>query len=235
MDYFGARYYRPESGRFTSVDPGHVGGDILNPQSWNGYAYALNNPFRFVDPFGMEPCSITLTGDDAVAAGVKEGGSVLGECVRPKESWKQWASRNIAGVVDTLTFTAPVQAPGLGQADQPIADRSPDLAVLVAVTVVRPNRLLTARGTTLAKMMQSEAGVAELLGGGGKVIAGAGSKVEIRDVARLVSQYGGTAADWVKFRARRRVCRHTHTEMFLPAWSSNLRARSPGFSEPGYD
>jgi RHS repeat-associated protein len=52
-DYFGARYYASYTARFTTVDPGHVAGDILNPQSWNGYAYALNNPLRFIDPMGL--------------------------------------------------------------------------------------------------------------------------------------------------------------------------------------
>lgn len=47
-------------------------------------------------------------------------------------------------------------------------------------------------------MMQSEAGVAELLAGGGKVIAGAGAKVKTADIARLVAVYGGSAEHWVK-------------------------------------
>jgi RHS repeat-associated protein len=54
LNYFGARYLHSASGRFTSVDPGHVGGYILEPQSWNGYAYAGNNPLRFVDPTGTD-------------------------------------------------------------------------------------------------------------------------------------------------------------------------------------
>ena len=36
-----------------------------------------------------------------------------------------------------------------------------------------------------------EAGVADLLKTGGKVIAGAGHSTPIRDIARLVAQYGG--------------------------------------------
>jgi RHS repeat-associated protein len=61
MDYFGARYYQSQTGRFTTVDPGHVGGDLLAPQSWNGYAYANNNPLRFLDPSGLYVCAATMT------------------------------------------------------------------------------------------------------------------------------------------------------------------------------
>jgi RHS repeat-associated protein len=137
LDYFGARYYASQTGRFTTVDPGHVSGDIFNPQSWNAYAYALNNPLRFVDPLGMEPCQITLTGADAAAAGVENGGTVQGECVRGrKESSSERLSRNVFGLLDAFLLTAPLQAPGLGQADQPLVDRAPDTAVLAAAAVL---------------------------------------------------------------------------------------------------
>jgi RHS repeat-associated protein len=53
LDYFGARYYRSDIGRFTTPDPGHVNGDVNDPLSWNAYAYARNNPLRFVDPEGL--------------------------------------------------------------------------------------------------------------------------------------------------------------------------------------
>ncbi|MGB7219764.1 MAG: RHS repeat-associated core domain-containing protein, partial [Vicinamibacterales bacterium] len=54
FDYFLARYYRANSGRFTSVDPGQAGAHLETPQSWNQYAYAGNNPLRFVDPMGTD-------------------------------------------------------------------------------------------------------------------------------------------------------------------------------------
>lgn len=53
QDYFGARYYRAGLGRFTTVDPGHVNGAVEDPQSWNAYAYARNNPLRFIDAEGL--------------------------------------------------------------------------------------------------------------------------------------------------------------------------------------
>jgi RHS repeat-associated protein len=48
---FEARYYRNTWGRFTQVDP--IAGTPADPQSWNRYAYARNNPLRFVDPSGL--------------------------------------------------------------------------------------------------------------------------------------------------------------------------------------
>ncbi|MGH8488167.1 MAG: RHS repeat-associated core domain-containing protein [Gammaproteobacteria bacterium] len=47
---FGARWYDPRIGRFLSIDP--AGFDPQNPQSFNRYAYANNNPYRYVDPDG---------------------------------------------------------------------------------------------------------------------------------------------------------------------------------------
>jgi RHS repeat-associated protein len=53
LDYMRARYYSAMAGRFFSVDP--VSGDSASPQSWNSYAYAGNDPTRYVDPDGREP------------------------------------------------------------------------------------------------------------------------------------------------------------------------------------
>jgi RHS repeat-associated protein len=52
QDYFGARYYRPRHGRFSQVDPVYAG--LFDPQQWNRYAYARNNPLSFVDPDGRK-------------------------------------------------------------------------------------------------------------------------------------------------------------------------------------
>jgi YD repeat-containing protein len=41
-------------GRFLSVDPQERRTATANPQEWNRYAYALNNPIKFVDPDGEE-------------------------------------------------------------------------------------------------------------------------------------------------------------------------------------
>ena len=44
LDYFGARYMSAAQGRFTSGDPFLGSGRPEDPQSWNRYAYARNNP-----------------------------------------------------------------------------------------------------------------------------------------------------------------------------------------------
>lgn len=54
LNYVGARYYRAWTGRFTAVDPVFAG--VSNPQNWNRYAYALNNPLVYVDPTGLVVC-----------------------------------------------------------------------------------------------------------------------------------------------------------------------------------
>lgn len=54
LDYFLARYYSSAQGRFTSLDPENAGATRKDPQSWNGYAYARNNPLKYVDPDGLK-------------------------------------------------------------------------------------------------------------------------------------------------------------------------------------
>jgi RHS repeat-associated protein len=53
LDYFGARFYFMQTGRFTTVDP-VFSNSIGNPQKWNRYAYARNNPLRLIDPSGTD-------------------------------------------------------------------------------------------------------------------------------------------------------------------------------------
>ena len=59
MDYFGARYYGSTQGRFTTPDLYMPSADVKDPQSWNRYAYARNNPLRFVDPNGLDWSDLT--------------------------------------------------------------------------------------------------------------------------------------------------------------------------------
>ena len=69
LQYFGARYYNPTTGRFTSVDPvvlaiGNKEGFeastnlpyelvLSNPQLQNAYSYTANNPLKYTDANGQ--------------------------------------------------------------------------------------------------------------------------------------------------------------------------------------
>jgi RHS repeat-associated protein len=62
-DYFGARYYGSSMGRMMSPDP-DTGTllHIMNPQRWNMYAYALNNPLTITDPTGRDAAAVNFSG-----------------------------------------------------------------------------------------------------------------------------------------------------------------------------
>lgn len=56
LNYMNARYYSSGVGRFVSQDPvsrDNPGKFLLDPQQFNYYAYARNNPLRYIDPLGL--------------------------------------------------------------------------------------------------------------------------------------------------------------------------------------
>lgn len=55
LDNFGARYNASTMGRFMTPDPSNLSVDFWLPQTWNRYAYALNNPVAIVDRNGLWP------------------------------------------------------------------------------------------------------------------------------------------------------------------------------------
>ncbi len=54
LSYMNARYYNGKIGRFVSQDPVFLAAafNLADPQSLNSYAYARNNPLRYIDPTG---------------------------------------------------------------------------------------------------------------------------------------------------------------------------------------
>jgi len=88
LTYMQARHYSPDLGRFLSNDP--IGVDLGNPQSFNRYAYANNNPYRYVDPDGRwaifaVPTTYTSIKGLLISAGIVGTAAVISnEVVQPQ-------------------------------------------------------------------------------------------------------------------------------------------------------
>jgi RHS repeat-associated protein len=71
QEYFGARYYRNVWGRFGTVDPIYSSAAVTDPQQWNRYAYARNNPLKFSDPLGADiNCTTTESNQHATCSDI---------------------------------------------------------------------------------------------------------------------------------------------------------------------
>jgi RHS repeat-associated protein len=97
QDYFEARYYRSNLGRFTTVDPEHVGGDVGNPSTWNAYAYAGNNPLRNIDPDGRRWFS---KNGNAVWVDANKDGTYTS----PGEGWAELNPKNYDPGMSNVAF-----------------------------------------------------------------------------------------------------------------------------------
>ena len=64
LDNFGFRYLTSSMGRFMSPDSIANDWELANPQTWNRYAYARNNPLIYVDPDGAA-VELICTGGNA--------------------------------------------------------------------------------------------------------------------------------------------------------------------------
>ncbi|MCV2886497.1 RHS repeat-associated core domain-containing protein [Aestuariibacter sp. AA17] len=64
LSYMQARYYDPVIGRFYSNDPVDALSHLSTPNGihgFNRYAYANNNPYRYIDPTGMSSQNVIPT------------------------------------------------------------------------------------------------------------------------------------------------------------------------------
>jgi RHS repeat-associated protein len=62
LDYFIARHYSSPLGRFMQTDPDTATPlHLINPQRWNMYAYALNNPLTYTDPDGRDAAAVNFS------------------------------------------------------------------------------------------------------------------------------------------------------------------------------
>src|SRR5271157_4644658 len=77
------RQHSSAQGRWLVPDPaGLAAVDITNPQTWNRYAYVLNNPLSYTDPLGLD-CGSGTTSNFGSGGGLLPGSittDVNGSC-----------------------------------------------------------------------------------------------------------------------------------------------------------
>jgi len=79
LDHTWFRQYSSSLGRWMHPDPaGLAAVDIGNPQSWNRYAYVINNPLNLVDPSGLVCSGTNGLGDTPCNPGNSGGGGGSG-------------------------------------------------------------------------------------------------------------------------------------------------------------
>ena len=208
LDYLHARYYKPLLCRFLSVDPARSA-QPNQPQTWNRYAYVANNPMGAVDPDGRERAQILLDQDNRAYLSGEITSAELESRVEARG-----AGALIAGsffvpgpedlVLGALLRTGPVvrvleavSLRGGGFLRRVFGARKAAEAVAEGASEAKS----ATRAVKLQKQLANEEQVGELVGGGGQSMAGAGGRVPIRDVDRLVGQYGGSASDYAKIRS----------------------------------
>jgi RHS repeat-associated protein len=98
------------SGRWLTPDPaGLAAVDPSNPQTWNRYAYVLNNPVSYSDPLGLDP------GDDGLGVG---GDSSGGSEACPYDTCTTVTETVLPPIQFPVIFTGgnpgtgPIQVPG---------------------------------------------------------------------------------------------------------------------------
>ncbi|WP_263341204.1 RHS repeat protein [Acidicapsa dinghuensis] len=71
-DHAQYRQYNPTQGRWMRPDPYAGSYDFSNPQSFNRYAYVLNNPLAYVDATGLD-CAYFDEDDDGAPSDIEPG------------------------------------------------------------------------------------------------------------------------------------------------------------------
>jgi RHS repeat-associated protein len=100
-DYFNARNYHSEVGRFLSIDP-----LAEKYAGWSSYNYTMNNPINLVDPDGMEADDVIINGEHADQAVTELNSNSSLIITRNAETGKLSAKGKAKGKAERLLLQA---------------------------------------------------------------------------------------------------------------------------------
>lgn len=115
--YMGARHYDPVAGRFTSADPVHF--VETNVHSFNRYAYANNNPYRYKDPDGR---SASLVARAALGAAAILGLGTVTETQEQRRRQVEAAQEAWRGLFGMLNEASSNDGKGAGGGQKTVDD-----------------------------------------------------------------------------------------------------------------
>ncbi|MFC3115389.1 RHS repeat-associated core domain-containing protein [Cellvibrio fontiphilus] len=118
LTYMQARYYDPVLGRFYGNDP--VGYVAKNPvHSFNRYAYANNNPYKYIDPDGKNGVIPRMSQMNALASSSQQTPQSVRAAIFAEEHKAQASFKAMSLHADTLSVVA--IATGQAQAAIPLS------------------------------------------------------------------------------------------------------------------
>jgi RHS repeat-associated protein len=175
------RDYDATNGRWLSPDPHNAGGDPSDPQSWNMYAYARNEPTTLNDPTGetFEVCETDSKGDTSNCTEISD------------EQFEQFEQEN----KDTLTFTGNGEILQNGTVIGTYNQTSVDLSARASSIIARVN------ANHPGAFVSAVAGAAVIAGtgvGAGLILAGSGTALTTVGTATTL-RYGIAAAEALQY------------------------------------
>lgn len=99
LNYHHHRYANTINGRFLTPDPVFaLNKRFVDPQGWSPYAYARNNPIRYVDPSGEDAIVLAATQKDSVTEIERLYEQCGGDCVtRMRNVYRKYFGDNSIG------------------------------------------------------------------------------------------------------------------------------------------